>query len=98
MHVSVMLKEALELFKDCKLRTFYEGTVGAGGHAKAFLEQHPEIKHYFACDADPEALKLAKKTLEPWKKKVEFVHGNFSELDSQLKEYGIREVDGFFLI
>ena len=93
-----MLAETLSFFKDRTIKSFFEGTVGAGGHAKAILEEHPEIERYFACDQDLNALEIAKETLKPWKEKVEFIHGNFSHLDQYLKERGIEKVDGFFLI
>ncbi len=97
-HISVMLDETLSFFGETKIKTFFEGTVGAGGHAQAILEAHPEIERYFACDQDLEALKIAKETLKPWKGKVEFIHGNFSHLDEYLRERGVEAVDGFFLI
>jgi 16S rRNA (cytosine1402-N4)-methyltransferase len=96
-HVSVLADEALSFFADRKIHVFFEGTVGAGGHSKAFLQAHPEIHTYLGCDADPEALAIAEQTLEPWKHKVELIHGNFSQLDQMLKERKIQSVDGFFL-
>lgn len=97
-HLSVMAEEVLRAFSHKTLKVFFEGTVGAGGHARRILEAHPEIEHYIACDRDPEALKLAKQELEPWKNKIQWVHGNFADLDLHLKKRGIDQVDGFFLI
>ena len=96
-HKSVMVEECLKFFKPVHLKVFFEGTVGAGGHAKAILEAHPEIERYLACDRDPEALELAAERLKPWKDKVEFVRGNFANLDAILQERKIKEVNGFFL-
>lgn len=96
-HQSVMLQECLKFFEGVHLKVFFEGTVGAGGHAKAILEAHPEIETYLACDRDPEALKLAEGHLKEWKNKVELVRGNFAELDTILQQRGIQEVNGFFL-
>jgi len=66
-HTSVLESEVLSCFQGIKLRTFFEATVGAGGH-------------------------------EPWREKVEFVQGNFAQLDIYLKERGRLCADGFFLI
>ena len=96
-HSPVLEKEALSFFADMQIGVFFEGTVGAGGHAKAILEAHPEIKRYIGCDLDPEALEIARQTLKPWKDKVELIHGNFADLDMYLKERKIKTVDGFFL-
>lgn len=92
-----MLSEVLSFLQGSPLRVFYEGTLGAGGHARAILSAHPEIETYIACDRDPDALELAQKTLLPWKDKVKFVHGNFADLDQHLEQCGVDRVDGFFL-
>lgn len=96
-HASVMVAEFLKFFEGTDLKVFFEGTVGAGGHAEAILESHPEIETYLACDRDPEALELAETRLKPWKDKVEFVRGNFGDLDQILQKRGIKQVNGFFL-
>lgn len=97
-HVSVMQEEVVAYYKDKKIRVFFDGTLGAGGHARALLQDHPEIERYIACDRDPEALKIAAHNLMPWKDKVEFIHGDFAQLDQYLEEREIKSVDGFFLI
>jgi 16S rRNA (cytosine1402-N4)-methyltransferase len=91
-----MLQEFLTFFSESRLKTFFEGTLGAGGHAEKLLEAHPEIKTYVACDRDPVALELAEKHLAPWKKKLVLVEGDFAELDEILKEEKIKSVDGCF--
>jgi 16S rRNA (cytosine1402-N4)-methyltransferase len=96
-HVSIMAGEMLTCFEGCSLKVFYEGTLGAGGHAHCLLEAHPEIEAYLGCDQDPDALKIARTYLEPWKDKVVFIHGNFGNLKEQLEERNIPGVDGFFL-
>lgn len=96
-HVSVMLEECLKGFEGSRLQTFFEGTVGAGGHAEAILEAHPEIERYIGCDQDPQALQIAENRLKPWKHKVELVRGNFRDLDQILTQRGIKTVNGFFL-
>lgn len=96
-HLPVMLEEVLHFFKDKEIKVFFDGTLGAGGHAKAILEAHPEIQTYIACDRDPDALKLAASVLSPWKSKIEFVHGDFADLDQHVKRAKVKSVDGFFL-
>lgn len=96
-HISILLRQVIEQFQGASLKVFFEGTVGAGGHAKAILEAHPEIERYIGCDQDPQALELARKTLESFGDKVELVHGNFRHLDTILRDRGINKVDGFFL-
>jgi len=97
-HISVMLQETLSFFEGKHIKTFFEGTLGAGGHAAAILAAHPEIERYIGCDRDDSALELAQEKLKPWKGKVTFVQANFSDLDEILSELGVKQVDGFFLI
>lgn len=96
-HLSVMATEFLSFFSEMKLSCFYEGTIGAGGHASQLLQAHPEIEMYIGCDRDPEALELSRRLLAPWKEKVVLIHGNFADLDQHLDEQKIEKVDGFFL-
>ena len=97
-HIPVMLQESLEIFQRKKIFSFFDGTLGAGGFARALLEAHPEVKTYYGCDQDTHALKLAKENLEAFKGKVEFIHSNFSFVKKILEERGIIQIDGFFLI
>jgi 16S rRNA (cytosine1402-N4)-methyltransferase len=96
-HIPIMVDEVLSFLKDLKIGVFFDGTLGAGGHAQAILQAHPEIQRYIACDKDPEALAIAKERLSPWGEKIDFVQGDFSKLDTYLNERGIQSVDGFFL-
>lgn len=96
-HIPVMEKEVVAAFSGRKIRTFYEGTLGAGGHAKALLKAHGEIERYIGCDKDPDALAIARGVLAPWKDKITLIQGNFADLDLHLGQRGIETVDGFFL-
>ncbi len=95
-HISILENEMASFFEGKNLRVFVDGTVGAGGHAKRVLEDHPEIEVFLGFDQDPEALAIAKETLAPWKDKVELIHSNFVDFDKFLKERKISAVDGFF--
>ena len=96
-HVPVMLQESLEIYKNRKIHTFLDGTLGAAGFAKAFLMEHPEVKTYYAFDRDSDALNIAKKNLEEFEEKVTYIHSNFSHLKNVLHQQGVNSVDGFFL-
>jgi 16S rRNA (cytosine1402-N4)-methyltransferase len=96
-HVSVLLSEVLIAFEPSRLKVFIDGTLGAGGHAKAILEAHPEIELYLGIDQDPSALALAAERLKPWKDKLVLRHGNFVDFDRFLKELGVSQVDGFLV-
>jgi 16S rRNA (cytosine1402-N4)-methyltransferase len=91
-----MESEMAQVFAELELKIYVDGTVGAGGHAKRILEEHPEIETFYGFDQDPEALEIARETLAPWKDKVKLIHSNFADFDKKLKADGIEVVDGFF--
>ena len=93
-HISVLLQEVLDAFSGCKIGVFVDGTLGAGGHAKAILQEHPEITRYIGIDQDPVAREVARERLKPWEDKVTIVSGNFSRLSEILAKLGIDKIDG----
>ena len=96
-HIPVLLREVLSVVEGRELSTFFDGTLGAGGHASALLEAHPEIERYLGCDRDPVALELAKRHLAPWGEKVELIRGAYADLPRILKEKKVSAVDGFLI-
>lgn len=92
-HESVLQQEILELFRERPIRSFIDGTLGAGGHAQALLESHPEIEQFIAIDQDTQALEIAKARLAPWKALLSFHHGNFAEVIPSLEG----PIDGILL-
>lgn len=93
-HRPVLLDEVVKAFESVQIHVFIDGTVGAGGHAQALLEAHPEIEHYLGIDQDPEALALASERLKPWASKVHLQHGNFAQFDEFLKELSLPRPNG----
>lgn len=96
-HISVLLHEVLESFKDNTLNVFLDCTLGAGGHSKAILKAHPELQALLGIDQDETALSIAKETLSPWKEKIHFLKGNFDEAPSLIKKTPFKQVDGILL-
>jgi 16S rRNA (cytosine1402-N4)-methyltransferase len=84
-------------FQGKKLTTFFEGTVGAGGHAEAILTAHPEIERFLACDRDPKAHEIAGSRLLSWGKKVEWIRGSYSDLSRFLDERSVETIDGYLI-
>lgn len=96
-HSPVLLKEILEAFAPISLKMVVDGTVGAGGHAQALLEGHPEIEHYLALDQDPEALAVARDRLRHWHHKISFKCGNFAQFDRFLQEASLPLPNGILV-
>ncbi len=73
------MREVLEVFEGRKVRRFFDGTLGAGGHAKELLEAHPEIECYIGVDQDPRAHEIASQNLKKYNEKLELIRGSFAE-------------------
>lgn len=93
-HTSVLLSTCLDFFRATTLHTFADCTLGAGGHAEAFLKNHPEIQLFLGIDQDQQALKIAKNRLIEWEEKSRFIQGNFLKLDTYFNDLHISNVDG----
>ncbi len=93
-HQPILVPVFLEFFHGRPLRAFVDGTVGAGGHAKALLEHHPEIEKFYGIDQDPMALEMAAETLKPFLDKVILIQGNFRHMRELVEE---QNVNGIFL-
>lgn len=96
-HISVLQAEVLEAFRGVSIPIFFDGTVGAGGHAAAILSEHPEIERYLACDRDATAHAQASARLAEWGKKVELIRGSYSELPRYLRERRLSHIHGFLI-
>ncbi|MCC5832639.1 MAG: 16S rRNA (cytosine(1402)-N(4))-methyltransferase RsmH [Chlamydiales bacterium] len=92
-HQPILVKEFLSFFSEISIDRFIDGTVGAGGHARALLESHPEIERLYGFDRDPDALEIAGETLKPFQEKVTLVHANFLDFERYVPE----PVEGIFL-
>ncbi|MFI0434126.1 MAG: 16S rRNA (cytosine(1402)-N(4))-methyltransferase RsmH [Parachlamydiaceae bacterium] len=88
-HYPVLLTEVIDAFHPLLLDVVIDGTLGAGGHAQALLERHPEIQYYIGIDQDPEALSLAEDRLKRWSSQLILRHGNFSQFDQFLKQLSL---------
>jgi 16S rRNA (cytosine1402-N4)-methyltransferase len=93
-HIPVMLEECLEVFQRENLHCFFDGTLGAAGHAAAILHAHPELEMYIGCDRDPLAIEIATENLKQFESKLKIVRANHVDIDRVLKDLGINQIDG----
>ena len=96
-HTPVLVKEILGFFKEISIHNFVDATLGAGGHAHAFLNSHPEIKNYIGIDQDLIARELAKENLKEFSDKLNIVAGNAVDLRQHLQKLSIDGVDGILI-
>lgn len=79
-HIPVLLKEVVSLLEPKPGDTLLDGTLGHGGHARAFLEAAGDDSKVIGIDADEQALKEAKENLKEFGDRVTYIRGNFYDV------------------
>ncbi|MEM5948682.1 16S rRNA (cytosine(1402)-N(4))-methyltransferase RsmH [Spirochaetia bacterium 38H-sp] len=84
-HIPVMRTEVLSLLigQNNSSGLVIDATLGAGGHSEALLEKYPDIR-IVGIDADEGMLGLAKKRLKKYGNRIDFVHGWFDDVLTEL--------------
>ncbi len=100
-HVPVLLGEVLEGLRGDRAADelsgwIVDGTLGAGGHARALLERFPGVS-VFGVDQDPEVLAHARGELAEFGARVRFCSARISQLYPRLVEAELAPVIGFLL-
>ncbi|SPN73556.1 Ribosomal RNA small subunit methyltransferase H,16S rRNA m(4)C1402 methyltranserfase,S-adenosyl-methyltransferase MraW,MraW methylase family [Chlamydia serpentis] len=85
-HIPVLVDECVSLFAERPPHTFRDVTLGAGGHAQAFLETYPSLIYYDGSDRDPQALAIAAQCLKTFEDKIRLSHASFSDLAQRSPE------------
>ncbi len=93
-HEPVMVSEVLHLLEPRKRRKILDATIGPGGHTKAILKELPEDGLVVGLDWDGRALKLARRDLADFSRRVILIQANFKDMVDVLAEQGIGKVDG----
>ncbi|MCM3739140.1 16S rRNA (cytosine(1402)-N(4))-methyltransferase RsmH [Oceanobacillus luteolus] len=93
-HYSVLKEETIEGLNIKPDGTYVDCTVGGGGHSLEIASRLNENGLLIAFDQDVDALEAAKKRLEEYHDRIQFIHANFRELENELEKHGTQEVDG----
>ena len=97
MHVSVMLREAVEGLAPRPGKRYIDGTLGGGGHSEALLRETAPDGRVLGIDRDPEALRRASARLAPFGDRFQAVHANFADMAETARAAGFDSVDGVLL-
>jgi 16S rRNA (cytosine1402-N4)-methyltransferase len=97
MHQSVLLEETVDLLNVVKDGVYVDGTLGSGGHAEAVLDRLGPQGKLYGIDRDRDALDRSSRRLARFGSRFEALHGNYAEMQSLLKAFGVNEVDGVVL-
>jgi len=94
-HLPVMLAEIVEALAPRPGAWVVDGTFGAGGHSRAFLQRGANV---LAIDQDPGAAEYAAAlAAEGHPGEVRFVAGNFREMERLAASAGVERADGVLL-
>ncbi|MDR2158128.1 MAG: 16S rRNA (cytosine(1402)-N(4))-methyltransferase RsmH [Holosporaceae bacterium] len=79
-HISVLLKEAVQMLSPKDGGTYYDGTFGGGGYAKAILDA--ANCRVIASDRDPYVKTIARQFKNNYQKRFDFFCAKFSDIKS----------------
>ncbi len=91
-HDPVMVAETVEWLEPSRGGLFVDCTVGLGGHSRALLAAG--ASRLLGLDRDPDALRIAARTLAEWGDRVELVHADYRDLGRILDDRGISGMAG----
>ena len=95
-HISVLLNECIEALNIKEDGIYVDGTLGGAGHSSEIIKKLSENGRLIGIDQDTDALKAAKNKLKEYNN-VTFVHSNFYNIYSILKDLDIEGVDGILM-
>jgi 16S rRNA (cytosine1402-N4)-methyltransferase len=94
-HKPVMLMEVLEYLNPQPGQTVVDATLGMGGHSTQILQGIYPSGRLIGIDRDQESIRLAQERITAaGQTNAQFVYGNFSDIDSLLKDLNVASVDG----
>ncbi|MDZ7834226.1 MAG: 16S rRNA (cytosine(1402)-N(4))-methyltransferase RsmH [Alkalibacterium sp.] len=95
-HETVLLNETVEGLNVKQDGIYVDCTLGGAGHTALLLSQLGPDGHLYAFDQDMTAIDSAKKLLSEELKsgKLTFIHDNFRNLKTALREQDVNKVDG----
>jgi 16S rRNA (cytosine1402-N4)-methyltransferase len=96
-HVPVMVNEVIHYLNCSPGKTYVDGTLGGGGHAKAILEAIGPDGFLLGIDRDPDAIAYTRQSLDPFKPNVQTFHDDFTHLPQILSRLHMSNVDGILL-
>lgn len=96
-HITVLLQEAIDGLSLKQGAVYFDGTLGAGGHASEVARRYGGSVRIIGVDRDASALAFARKRLEVLGVEADLELGNFRDIDTVLAKLGVAAVDGILL-
>jgi 16S rRNA (cytosine1402-N4)-methyltransferase len=96
-HVSVLVREVIELLCPQPGKRYLDGTLGGGGHSEELLRLSSPDGEVLGLDRDDEALVAARERLRRFDCRLITRQASFADAGDILREIGWRRVDGVIL-
>jgi 16S rRNA (cytosine1402-N4)-methyltransferase len=96
-HVSVLIREIVEVLRPAPGKRFLDGTVGGGGHSENLLIESSPDGQVLGLDRDAEAIVAARQRLERFDQRFVARQESFANAREVLAELGWDRVDGVVL-
>lgn len=96
-HKSVMPKESMDGLALKEGGTYFDGTVGGGGHSYEILKRTAPSGRLIATDLDDEAIAAATERLSPFEGRFKIYKSNYKDFESVLAREGVDKLDGAIL-
>ncbi len=93
-HAPVLTEEVVRYLAVQPGGRYVDGTVGAGGHARAIIEAAAPGGLLLGLDADPQAIAIAGRNLAPFAESVKLVEANFRALTATCRGLNFVPVHG----
>lgn len=90
-HVSVLLREAIDGLNIKKDGVYIDCTAGGGGHSIEILKAGGRLVCF---DRDMDAIRAVKRRLAGYEDRFTAVHSNYADFESALDRLGIDKIDG----
>ena len=94
-HISVLLREVLEILSPKDGGIYVDGTFGAGGYSRAILEAADCV--VYGVDRDPLAIAMGQEMAKEFSGRLIMVEGCYADMEALLADKGVSVVDGVAL-
>lgn len=92
-HIPVMLGEVIKQLDPKDGEVALDCTVGSGGHSLAIAKKLGPTGLLVALDRDEDAIERSRETLNDAPCRIEFAHTNYSELETALDKFNVKETN-----
>ncbi|MEA3222209.1 MAG: 16S rRNA (cytosine(1402)-N(4))-methyltransferase RsmH [Thermodesulfobacteriota bacterium] len=96
-HVPVLLKEVIEVIAPKDGGRYFDGTLGAGGHAKAILDKSAPRGELAGTDLDQHVITGLSKRFSCYGERARLFNKNYTEIDHICAILGWESLDGIIL-